>query len=73
MANPLLVGGLVVAGALAAWRLARRYRGRLRAVVGSITLPRHAETGRPVPLEQDPATGIYRPAEHGRPRRDPST
>jgi hypothetical protein len=66
VANPLLIGGLVIGGAVAAWRLTRHYRRRLRKLAGQIAMPRHAATGRPVPLEQDPATGIYRPSEDSR-------
>lgn len=61
MANPLLIGGLAVAGAVAAWRLAQHTRRRLRTVVERITLPRNGESDQPIPLEQDAATGIYRP------------
>lgn len=68
MANPLLIGGLVVGGTLAAWQLARRHHRRLRTMIERITLPRQDGSGQPVRLEQDPVTGVYRPAPP--PRRD---
>lgn len=67
MPNPLLIGGLLVGGTLAAWRLARRHQRRLRTIVERITLPKEDGHDRPVPLEQDPATGIYRPASSRQP------
>ncbi len=64
MANPLLIGGLVIGGTLAALRLARDNRDTLRKLVKSIRRDEsRKDPGPPLPLEQDPATGIYRPAK----------
>lgn len=73
MPHPLLIGGLVLGGGLALWRIASRERHRLRHMIGRLATQQQgaASDGEevPIPLERDPATGIYRPAE--RPVRKP--
>ncbi|WP_436642958.1 hypothetical protein [Microbaculum sp. FT89] len=61
MANPLLIGGLVMGGAVAAWRLMREH-GRGRSMFAKLLRePAEREPGEIVHLERDPATGVYRP------------
>jgi hypothetical protein len=62
VANPILIGGLVIGGTLAALRLAHDNRDTLRKLLKAIRSgDGRKDSGPPVPLEQDPATGIYRP------------
>ncbi len=69
MANPLIIGGLVIGGAVAAWRIVRRERARLRSIAEKIALAGERRQPAPVRLEKDPETGVYRPAgEQRRPR-----
>ena len=71
MANPLLIGGLVIGGTMAAWRLTRNHRRRLRAMLESLAhAEAEAEPERPIPLKRDPATGIYRPVDDTRTGRE---
>lgn len=63
MPNPLLIGGLIAGGAYAAWRVARAQRRRLRHIAERFAIRRDGDApDRPIPLERDPETGIYRPA-----------
>ena len=53
---PLIVAAAIGAGIGLAWRVISAEQKRLA------NMHRHtAEAARPVPLEQDPETGIYRP------------
>ncbi len=71
MANPILIGGLIVGGGVAAWRLARRHRKTLRAIAERFNPPRRKAPAEPIRLEPDPTTGVYRPvADSERPRAD---
>ncbi|TCT07202.1 hypothetical protein EDC22_11049 [Tepidamorphus gemmatus] len=59
MANPLLIGGLIVGGALAAWRVVREEQRRRRLLE---RLARETDAKAPmIALERDPVTGVYRP------------
>jgi hypothetical protein len=61
MTNPILIGGLMVGGAVTAWRLIRE-RGRIHRMVDK--LQRDAATedrSKIVRLERDPDTGVYAP------------
>jgi len=61
MANPILIGGLVIGGAIAAWRILRE-RGRIRRMVDKLKRDSVAQdTGKVVRLERDPDTGIFSP------------
>lgn len=65
MPHPLIIGGLIVGGAYAAWRLVSE-RSRMRRLMRRLV----RETGDPddrpaVPLERDPDSGVFRP------RREP--
>ena len=53
---PLIVAAAIGAGIGLAWRVISAEQKRLADMH-----PRAAEAARPVPLEQDPKTGIYRP------------
>ena len=63
MPNPILIGGLMIGGAVAGWRVMRE-RGRIRRMFEKLS----NDTSNPTPgdvirLERDPDTGIYGPAK----------
>jgi hypothetical protein len=61
MPHPLIVGGLVMGGAVAAWRLMRE-RGRMRGVFRKLMRESaDDDPGNVVRLERDPSTGVYAP------------
>lgn len=63
MANPVIIGGLIVGGALAAWRVVREQQRRRRLLE---RLAREADSKAPViALERDPVTGVFRPRREG--------
>jgi|GEM_PF-2356852 len=61
MPHPLIVGGLVMGGAWAAWRMIRE-RGRMRGVFAKLLRESaDRESRNVVRLERDPQTGVYTP------------
>ncbi|MEJ8571714.1 hypothetical protein [Microbaculum marinum] len=63
MTNPILIGGLMIGGAFAGWRMMRE-RGRVRRMFEKLSRESaKAPTGDVVRLERDPETGIYGPAK----------
>lgn len=61
MTNPILIGGLVVGGAVAAWRIMRE-RGRVRQMVDKLKRDSVTqESEKIVRLERDPDTGVFMP------------
>lgn len=61
MSNPILLGGLVVGGAVAAWRIMRE-RGRIRQMVDKLKRESVSqESEKIVQLERDPDTGVFTP------------
>lgn len=65
MANPLIIGGLVMGGAIAAWRLMRE-RGRIQRMFDKLKRESHiSDSPRVIPLERDPRTGVYTPRKGG--------
>lgn len=59
MPNPVIIGGLIVGGALAAWRVVRE-RQRRRRLLERLAVETEADAP-VVALERDPVSGVFRP------------
>jgi hypothetical protein len=65
MSNPILIGGLMLGGAFAGWRVMRE-RGRIRRMFEKLARESaSSQSGEVIRLERDPETGIYGPSKKG--------